>query len=110
MRSKLSEVASNAPSGDFFPEVRWQRCTEARGRTPAPMVHYYRNVFSHVPNGKMKEAANMLKAIHAQESLEEAPRWSLLPNCSNLLPHCLVIRCHDEIGDRTEPQLWRAFG
>jgi transposase-like protein len=36
------------------------------------MVHFYRNVFSHVPNAKVKEVARMLKAIHAQESLASA--------------------------------------
>jgi transposase-like protein len=47
---------------DFYPEAQWQRC----------MVHFYRNVFSHVPNAKVKEVARMLKAIHAQESLASA--------------------------------------
>lgn len=47
---------------DFFPDAIWQRC----------MVHFYRNVFSKVPNNRMREVANMLKAIHAQESFEEA--------------------------------------
>jgi len=45
-----------------FPEADWQRCA----------VHFYRNVFSHVPRGKMREVAAMLKAIHAQESREAA--------------------------------------
>ena len=31
------------------------------------MVHFYRNVFSHVPREKVREVAAMLKAIHAQE-------------------------------------------
>jgi len=35
----------------------WQRCS----------VHFYRKVFSHVPNTKVAEVAAMLKAIHAQE-------------------------------------------
>lgn len=48
--------------GDYYPEAKWQRCT----------VHFYRNVFSHVPNAKVKQTARMLKAIHAQESLESA--------------------------------------
>jgi len=48
--------------GDFFPDARWQRC----------MVHFYRNVFSVVPNSKVKEVAGMLKAIHAQEDRSEA--------------------------------------
>ena len=48
----------------FYPEARWQRC----------MVHFYRNVFSHVPAGKLREVALLLKAIHAQEDLEAAQR------------------------------------
>lgn len=36
------------------------------------MVHFYRNVFSVVPSGKMKTVAAMLKAIHAQEDAAEA--------------------------------------
>lgn len=47
---------------DYLPNARWQRC----------MVHFYRNVFSHVPTGKMREVSHMLKAIHAQESREAA--------------------------------------
>lgn len=47
---------------DFYPESKWQRC----------IVHYYRNVFTLVPHGKMKEVATMLKAIHAQEDREAA--------------------------------------
>ena len=38
------------------------------------MVHFYRNVFSHVPAGKLREVALLLKAIHAQEDLEAAQR------------------------------------
>jgi putative transposase len=49
---------------EYFPEARWQRC----------MVHFYRNVFSHVPAGKLREVALMLKAIHAQEDLPAAQR------------------------------------
>jgi putative transposase len=43
---------------ESFPDADWQRC----------VVHFYRNVFSHVPNGKVRAVAAMLKAIHAQES------------------------------------------
>ena len=50
--------------GECFPDARWQRCA----------VHFYRNVFSVVPHGKMKEVAAMLKAIHAQEDLVEATK------------------------------------
>jgi len=42
---------------DFYPTAKWQRC----------VVHFYRNVFTAVPKGKVKEVAAMLKAIHAQE-------------------------------------------
>lgn len=48
--------------GEFYPDARWQRC----------MVHFYRNVFTVVPKGKVKEVAAMLKAIHAQEDKKEA--------------------------------------
>jgi transposase-like protein len=47
---------------DFYPEALWQRC----------VVHFYRNVFSLVPSGKVREVATMLKAIHAQECASEA--------------------------------------
>jgi transposase-like protein len=50
--------------GECFPEARWQRC----------VVHFYRNVFSVVPKGKVRAVATMLKAIHAQEDLEEAEK------------------------------------
>lgn len=49
-------------SAEVYPDADWQRC----------VVHFYRNVFSHVPNTKMKHVAMMLKAIHAQESLKAA--------------------------------------
>ena len=35
-------------------------------------MHFYRNVFSVVPKGKVKEVVAMLKAIHAQEDRKEA--------------------------------------
>tara|TARA_B100000614_G_scaffold233123_1_gene228222 strand:- start:154 stop:1365 length:1212 start_codon:yes stop_codon:yes gene_type:complete len=47
---------------EYYPEADWQRCT----------VHFYRNVFSHVPRNKTREVAAMLKAIHAQESRKAA--------------------------------------
>ncbi|NLX97960.1 MAG: IS256 family transposase [Rhodopirellula sp.] len=50
--------------GEFFPEARWQRC----------VVHWYRNVFTAVPKGKVKSVAAMLKAIHAQEDRQAALR------------------------------------
>ena len=53
----LAEAAA-----EVFPDADWQRC----------VVHFYRNVFSHVPSTKVREVAAMLKAIHAQESREAA--------------------------------------
>ena len=53
----LSESAA-----EFFPDAAWQRC----------IVHWYRNVFSHVPSTKVREAAAMLKAIHAGEDIAAA--------------------------------------
>lgn len=47
---------------EFYPEAKWQRC----------VVHFYRNVFTAVPKGKVKEVAAMLKAIHAQEDRDAA--------------------------------------
>ena len=47
---------------EFYPEAAWQRC----------VVHFYRNVFTVVPKGKLKEVAAMLKAIHAQEDRASA--------------------------------------
>ena len=48
--------------GELCPEANWQRCA----------VHFYRNVFTVVPKGKVKEVAAMLKAIHAQEDRDSA--------------------------------------
>ena len=53
----LSESAA-----EFFPDAAWQRC----------VVHWYRNIFSHVPSNKVREIAAMLKAIHAGEDVEAA--------------------------------------
>ena len=47
---------------DFLPDAQYQRC----------MVHFYRNVFSHVPSIRVREVSHMLKAIHAQQSREAA--------------------------------------
>jgi transposase-like protein len=42
---------------EFYPEAAWQRC----------LVHWQRNVLTAVPQGKAKEVAARLKAIHDQE-------------------------------------------
>ena len=55
----LSESAA-----EFFPDAAWQRC----------IVHWYRNIFSHVPSTKVREIAPMLKAIHAGEDIVVAAR------------------------------------
>ena len=47
---------------EFYPEARWQNC----------VVHFYRNVFSHVPSARVREVAHMLKAIHASEDRQAA--------------------------------------
>ena len=44
--------------GEVFPDAKYQRC----------IVHFYRNVFSVVPRGKVRTVAMMLKAIHSQEN------------------------------------------
>jgi len=49
-------------AAEFFPEAAWQRC----------IVHWYRNIFSHVPSTKVREIAAMLKAIHAGEDIAAA--------------------------------------
>ena len=51
-------------AAEYLPEARWQRC----------MVHFYRNVFSHVPATRVREVSHMLKAIHAQETRQAADR------------------------------------
>ena len=51
-----------ASAGEYFPAAQWQRCT----------VHFYRNVFSVVPNKHRRLVSDMLKAIHACEDREAA--------------------------------------
>ena len=51
-------------AAEYLPDAQWQRC----------MVHFYRNVFSHVPATSVREVSHMLKAIHAQESHDAAYR------------------------------------
>jgi transposase-like protein len=42
---------------EYYPDAKWQRC----------VVHFYRNIFSVTPRGKMGDVSRMLKAIHASE-------------------------------------------
>jgi transposase-like protein len=53
---------------EFYPEAAYQRCS----------VHFYRNVWSLVPSGKVREVASMLKAVHAQEDLLAARAKTVL--------------------------------
>ena len=53
--------------GQVFGEVKYQRC----------IVHFYRNVFTCVPSGKVQEVTKMLKAIHAQEDKTAAMEKSI---------------------------------
>jgi putative transposase len=54
-------------AAENYPDALWQRC----------VVHFYRNVFSHVPATKVREVALMLKAIHAGESREAAKKKAM---------------------------------
>jgi len=64
-------------AAEIFPDAQWQRC----------VIHFYRNVFSLVPSGKVRpsrqillhkiacramDVTKMLKAIHAQEDRKAA--------------------------------------
>ena len=49
-------------AAEFLPDAQWQRC----------VVHFYRNAFSLVPSGRVRDVSNMLKAIHAQEDRKAA--------------------------------------
>jgi transposase-like protein len=49
---------------EHYPKAMWQRC----------VVHFYRNVFTYVPDGKVRMVAAMLKAIHAQETKKDAQK------------------------------------
>ena len=53
-------AAMTGAIAEVFPEAAYQRCT----------VHFYRNVLAKVPKSKRGKVAAMLKAVHAQESLE----------------------------------------
>jgi transposase-like protein len=53
MRLIISDVCRGLTeaAGEVFPNADWQR----------RVVHFYRNVFSHVPNTKIREVARMLR-------------------------------------------------
>jgi putative transposase len=58
----LRRLPGSESAAEFLPEAAWQRC----------IVHWYRNIFSHVPSTKVREIAAMLKAIHASEDVVAA--------------------------------------
>lgn len=47
---------------EYYPDAAWQRC----------VVHFYRNIFTYVPDSRIREVVAMLKAIHAQETRKDA--------------------------------------
>lgn len=53
-------AAMTSAIAEVFSDAAYQRCT----------VHFYRNVLAKVPKSKRGQVAAMLKAIHAQESLD----------------------------------------
>lgn len=53
-------AAMTGAISEVFPDAAYQRCT----------VHFYRNVLAKTPKSRRRQVAAMLKAIHAQESLE----------------------------------------
>ena len=77
---------------EYLPDARWQRC----------VVHFYRNVFSHVPATKVREVSHMLKAIHAQETrataeakasaVRETLTYYTFPDC-----HWIKIRTNNPL-------------
>lgn len=85
---------------DFYPKALWQRCS----------VHFYRNVFTVVPRGKMKEVAAMLKAIHAQEdqaaALEKLESVSAKLEMMKLQKAAKIVRegCHETLSYYNFPQ------
>jgi transposase-like protein len=44
------------------------------------VVHWYRNIFSHVPSAKVREIAAMLKAIHTSEGVAAAREKAVCPS------------------------------
>ena len=62
VRLIISDACLGLAESAAEPEAAWQRC----------IVHWYRNIFSHVPSTKVREIAAMLKAIHAGEDIAAA--------------------------------------
>ena len=60
---------------DVFPEAKYQRCT----------VHFYRNVFSVVPRGRMREVSLMLKSHPRAGEQRGSTRKGSLRCCEKIL-------------------------
>jgi hypothetical protein len=72
-------------AAEFFPEAGWQRC----------VVHWYRNIFSHVPSTKVREiAAPARGAVYPRQGSNpngrdasgcgyESPAWRETPKRLN---------------------------
>jgi putative transposase len=58
----LRRLLGLSESATVVPEATSHRC----------IVHWYRNIFSHVPATRVREIAAMLKAIHASEDVMAA--------------------------------------
>jgi len=89
----LAETAA-----EFFPDAAWQRC----------IVHWYRNIFSHVPSTKVREIAAMLKAIHASEDLVAAREKAI--RVIEKLRALRLIRAAELVEDRGDADLLRLPG
>ena len=79
--------------GEVFPDAKYQRC----------IVHFYRNVFSAVPKGKMREVAMMLKAIHAQENKKAA--WEKAKQVTEKLREMKLGKAAQKVEDSIEETL-----
>ena len=55
-------------AAEYLPESRWQRC----------MVHFYRNVFSHVPATKVASARLVFWLIRASLARSQVSRSSMI--------------------------------
>lgn len=68
---------------EVFPDADWQRC----------IVHFYRNVLTKVPRGRMREVALALKAIHGQENVTAARSKAaeIIKAFGKLLPAAMKI-------------------
>jgi len=81
-------------AAEFSPEAKWQRCA----------MHFYRNVFSVVPKGKVRKVSAMLKAIHAKENREQAlvKAQYVYKRLLDLKPTEAAAMVHQDIGETLE--------